>query len=124
MGSTRVRTSRRSPNRGSHGYTYEYMRPWDAYWPNGPLPAWQARRGWGRVAIANSDSGAYAYAHSAIDQATWAVNELLDRGLHTWRFSFLVANRMVYTDDFIQDVLGIEILPEALRHYTSIELLP
>ncbi|MCH8855362.1 MAG: NAD(P)-binding protein [Proteobacteria bacterium] len=72
-------------NRWSHGYTYEYMRPWDAYWPAGPLPAWQARRGWGRVAIANSDSGAYAYAHSAIDQATRAVQELLPEAkLPTW----------------------------------------
>lgn len=64
-------------NRWSHGYSYEYMRPWDRYWPGGPLPAERARRGWGRVAIANSDAGAYAYAHSAIDQATRAVQELL-----------------------------------------------
>jgi spermidine dehydrogenase len=64
-------------NRWSHGYTYEYMRPWDRYWPAGPLPAPTARRGWGRVAIANSDAGAYAYAHSAIDQATRAVQQLL-----------------------------------------------
>ncbi len=64
-------------NRWSHGYSYEYMRPWDAYWPDGPLPITTARRGWGRIAIANSDSGAYAYAHSAIDQAVRAVRELL-----------------------------------------------
>jgi spermidine dehydrogenase len=64
-------------NRWSHGYSYEYMRPWDAYWPDGPLPIATARRGWGRIAIANSDSGAYAYAHSAIDQAVRAVRELL-----------------------------------------------
>ena len=25
-------------NRWSHGYSYEYMRPWDTYWPEGRLP--------------------------------------------------------------------------------------
>jgi spermidine dehydrogenase len=64
-------------NRWSHGYAYEYMRPWDAFWPDGPLPIETARRSWGRIAIANSDSGAYAYAHSAIDQAARAVKDLL-----------------------------------------------
>ncbi|MBT9599102.1 MAG: NAD(P)-binding protein [Vitreoscilla sp.] len=64
-------------NRWAHGYSYEYMRPWDRYWPAGPLPCERARRGWGRVAIANSDAGAYAYAHGAIDQATRAVQDLL-----------------------------------------------
>ncbi|HET6376549.1 MAG TPA: NAD(P)/FAD-dependent oxidoreductase, partial [Methylocella sp.] len=64
-------------NRWSHGYSYEYMRPWDSYWPGGPLPIDAARKGWGRIAIANADSGAYAYAHSAIDQAARAVAGLL-----------------------------------------------
>jgi spermidine dehydrogenase len=64
-------------NRWSHGYAYEYMRPWDSYWPAGPLPIETSRRGWGKIAIANSDAGAYAYAHSAIDQAVRAVRELL-----------------------------------------------
>ena len=64
-------------NRWSHGYAYEYMRPWDAYWPDGPLPIATSRKGWGRIAIANSDAGAYAYAHSAMDQAARAVRELL-----------------------------------------------
>ena len=64
-------------NRWSHGYALEYMRPWDQYWPDGKLPIETARQGWGRIAIANSDSGAYAYAHSAIDQAARAVNELI-----------------------------------------------
>ncbi|MGV3489819.1 MAG: NAD(P)-binding protein [Devosia sp.] len=67
-------------NRWSHGYALEYMRPWDAFWPDGPLPIETARQGWGRIAIANSDSGAYAYVHSAIDQAARAVDELLGRG--------------------------------------------
>lgn len=64
-------------NRWSHGYALEYMRPWDAYWPDGPLPIETSRKGWGRIAIANSDAGAYAYAHSAIDQAGRAIRELL-----------------------------------------------
>ena len=64
-------------NRWAHGYAYEYMRPWDQFWPNGPLPIETARKGWGRIAIANSDSGAYAYVHSAIDQAVRAVRELV-----------------------------------------------
>jgi spermidine dehydrogenase len=64
-------------NRWSHGYAYEYMRPWDQFWPDGPLPIETARQPWGRIAIANSDSGAYAYAHSAIDQAVRAVRDLL-----------------------------------------------
>lgn len=64
-------------NRWSHGYSYEYMRPWDGYWPAGPLPVETSRRPIGRIAIANADAGAYAYANSAIDQATRAVRELL-----------------------------------------------
>ena len=64
-------------NRWSHGYALEYMRPWDAFWPDGPLPIETSRKGWGRIAIANSDAGAFAYVHSAIDQAGRAVKELL-----------------------------------------------
>jgi len=64
-------------NRWSHGYAYEYMRPWDSFWPDGKLPIEAARKSWGRIAIANSDSGAYAYVHSAIDQAARAVRDLL-----------------------------------------------
>ncbi len=64
-------------NRWSHGYAYEYMRPWDQFWPDGPLPIEAARQPWGRIAVANADSGAYAYAHSAIDQAVRAVRDLI-----------------------------------------------
>ena len=72
-------------NRWAHGYACEYMRPWDAFWPRGPLPCERARRGWGRVAIANADAGAFAFAHSAIDQATRAVQELLPQArLPAW----------------------------------------
>lgn len=64
-------------NRWAHGYAREYLRPWDAFWPDGPLPIETARKAWGRIAIANSDSGAYAYANAAIDQAARAVRDLL-----------------------------------------------
>jgi spermidine dehydrogenase len=64
-------------NRWAHGYAREYMRPWDKFWPDAPLPIETARRSWGRIAIANADSGAYAYANSAIDQAARAVRDLL-----------------------------------------------
>ena len=64
-------------NRWSHGYALEYMRPWDTFWPDGPLPITESRKPWGRIAIANSDAGASAYVHSAIDQAARAVKELL-----------------------------------------------
>ena len=64
-------------NRWSHGYALEYMRPWDGFWPDGPLPIAESRKPWGRIAIANADAGAYAYVHSAIDQAGRAVKELL-----------------------------------------------
>jgi spermidine dehydrogenase len=42
-----------------------------------PLPIEVSRQGYGRVSIANSDAGAYASVHSAIDQAGRAVAELL-----------------------------------------------
>ncbi|WP_119392309.1 NAD(P)-binding protein [Taklimakanibacter lacteus] len=64
-------------NRWAHGYAREYMRPWDPFWPDGKLPIETARKPWGRVAIANADSGAYAYANCAIDQAARAVRDLL-----------------------------------------------
>lgn len=64
-------------NRWAHGYAREYLRPWDAFWPDGLLPIETARKAWGRIAIANSDSGAYPYANGAIDQAARAVRDLL-----------------------------------------------
>lgn len=64
-------------NRWPHGYAYEYNDlydppDWDRY--NGPHL--EARRPFGRVAIANSDAEAYAYVNGAIDAAFRAVNEL------------------------------------------------
>ena len=64
-------------NRWAHGYAYEYGRPWDEFWPEGPLPSHIARKQIGRIAIANSDSAPRAYVDSAIDMAWRAVRELL-----------------------------------------------
>lgn len=65
-------------NRWPHGYAYEYNSLWDPFWLNGgEQPCVAARKPFGRIAIANSDAGAYAYTDSAIDQAHRAVSELL-----------------------------------------------
>jgi spermidine dehydrogenase len=65
-------------NRWPHGYAYEYNSLWDPFWLNGgEQPCVAARKPFGRIAIANSDAGAYAYTDCAIDQAWRAVHELL-----------------------------------------------
>jgi spermidine dehydrogenase len=64
-------------NRWPHGYAYEYNSLWDDFWLNGgELPCEVARKPFGRIAIANSDAGAYAYTDCAIDQAWRAVGEI------------------------------------------------
>jgi spermidine dehydrogenase len=63
-------------NRWAHGYAYEYSTMWDEDWPEDRRPCVLARKTFGRIAIANSDAGAYAYTDGAIDQAWRAVNEL------------------------------------------------
>jgi spermidine dehydrogenase len=68
-------------NRWPHGYAYEYnplYDPWDI--PESQRPHVIGRRMFGRIAIANSDSGAQAYTDCAIDQAHRAVQELLSAG--------------------------------------------
>ena len=62
-------------NRWPHGYGYVANSLFDPddYEKTVEL----ARRPFGRVAIANSDSGGDAYAHLAIDAAARAVRELL-----------------------------------------------
>jgi spermidine dehydrogenase len=65
-------------NRWPHGYAYEYNPLFDPDWPPGEAPHEIGRARFGRIAIANSDSGAAAYTDSAIDQAHRAVMELLD----------------------------------------------
>ena len=64
-------------NRWPHGYAYEYNSLWDKFWlEGGETPCEIARKPFGRIAIANSDAGAYAYTDGAIDQAWRAVQEL------------------------------------------------
>ncbi len=63
-------------NRWPHGYAYEYLDLWDPEWAPGEAPHEIARRPFGRIAFANSDAGATAYTHVAIDEAWRAVGEL------------------------------------------------
>ena len=63
-------------NRWPHGYSYGYLDLWDPEWPAGEAPHEIARRPFGNIAIANSDAGAEAYTHVAIDEARRAVGEL------------------------------------------------
>ena len=64
-------------NRWPHGYAYQYNSLWDPFWlEGGPLPCVEARKPFGRVAIANADADAYAYTDCAINQAHRAVNDL------------------------------------------------
>jgi spermidine dehydrogenase len=63
-------------NRWPHGYAYDYLDLWDPEWPPGRAPHEIARQPFGNIAIANSDAGADAYTHVAIDQALRAVEDL------------------------------------------------
>ena len=64
-------------NRWPHGYAYEYSSLWDKFvLEGGETPCEAARKPFGRIAIANSDAGAYAYTDEAINQAFRAVGEL------------------------------------------------
>jgi spermidine dehydrogenase len=64
-------------NRWPHGYAYDYLDLFDPEWPPGQAPNQIARRRFGQVAIANSDAGADAYMHVAVDQAHRAVSDLV-----------------------------------------------
>jgi spermidine dehydrogenase len=64
-------------NRWPHGYAYEYNSLWDKFWlEGGETPCEVARKPFGRIAIANTDAGAYAYTDCAIDHAYRAVGEI------------------------------------------------
>ena len=63
-------------NRWPHGYAYEYMDLWDDEYLEGEAPHELARTPRGAISIANSDAGASAYTHVAIDEAFRAVQEL------------------------------------------------
>ena len=64
-------------NRWPHGYAYQYNSLYDDFWVNGTTPPCvEARKPFGRIAIANADADAYAYTDCAINQAYRAVKEL------------------------------------------------
>jgi spermidine dehydrogenase len=65
-------------NRWNYGYAYELTSLYDPslYGPVANQPQVKGRRPYKNVAIANSDSGAFAYTHSAINEAYRAVQEL------------------------------------------------
>jgi spermidine dehydrogenase len=63
-------------NRWPHGYAPEYNPLFDPDVPAAERPNVVGRARFGRITIANSDSGAAAYTDSAIDQAHRAVTEL------------------------------------------------
>jgi len=65
-------------NRWPHGYAPEYNPLWEPDLPLERQPHVIGRARFGRITIANSDSGRAAYTDSAIDQAHRAVFELLD----------------------------------------------
>ena len=65
-------------HRWPHGYAYQYNSLFDPFWLAGQEgPCVTARQPFGRIAIANSDAGAYAYADCAIDQGCRSVQEIL-----------------------------------------------
>jgi spermidine dehydrogenase len=67
-------------NRWPHGYAYEYNPLFDPDWDEHNQPHVVGRQPFGRITIANSDSGAAAYTDSAIDQAYRAIGEILAMG--------------------------------------------
>ena len=67
-------------NRWPHGYAYQYNSLDDEFWLKGTEPPCvRARQPHGRIAIANSDSAAYAYTDAAIDHGRRAAREVLAR---------------------------------------------
>ncbi|MEH6589031.1 MAG: FAD/NAD(P)-binding protein [Halioglobus sp.] len=63
-------------NRWPHGYSHDYLDLWDPDWPEGEAPHLIASKPFGNITMANSDAGADAYTHVAIDEAYRAVQEL------------------------------------------------
>jgi spermidine dehydrogenase len=68
-------------NRWPHGYAYEYNSLYDPEWAAGQAPCEIGRSAFGRIHIANSDAGAFAYTNEAIDQAWRAVGEITRKGV-------------------------------------------
>ena len=71
--------SARPVNRWPHGFAPEQNPLFDEDLAAGNQSHEIGRAQFGRIAIANSDSGGAAYTDSAIDQAHRAVSELLTR---------------------------------------------
>jgi spermidine dehydrogenase len=63
-------------NRWPHGYSRDYLDLWDPDWPEGEAQHLIASRPFGNITMANSDAGANAYTHVAIDEAFRAVQQL------------------------------------------------
>jgi spermidine dehydrogenase len=63
-------------NRWPHGYSREYLSHLDPEYAENESPHLRGRRPFGRITMANADSGASAYLDAAIDQAHRAVEEL------------------------------------------------
>jgi spermidine dehydrogenase len=65
-------------NRWNYGYAHELTSVWDPslYGPNADQPHVRGRVPFRNIAIANADSGAFAYTHAAISEAFRAVNDL------------------------------------------------
>jgi len=69
-------------NRWPHGYAYTYDTLDDPDMPDAERPHVLGRQPFGRITIANADSGAAAFTNVAIDQAERAVQECLaSRGM-------------------------------------------
>jgi spermidine dehydrogenase len=66
-------------NRWPHGYSYEYISLYDPIWPAGQAPHEIGRKPFGRIHIANSDAGMFAYTNEAIDQGWRAVREIITK---------------------------------------------
>ncbi|MEV3978517.1 hypothetical protein [Nonomuraea sp. NPDC049758] len=63
-------------HRWGHGLPVAYCRPWHPFYPDGPFPADVARRRFGRIAIAGSDTEPAAGGDAAVVAAHRAVREL------------------------------------------------
>ena len=65
-------------NRWNYGYAYELCSTFDPsiFGPAAEQPHVKGRVPFRNVSIANSDSGAFAYTHSAYNEAFRAVNDL------------------------------------------------
>lgn len=63
-------------NRWPHGYAYGYLDLWDENFSEGSAPHEIARLPFGNITFANSDSGADAYTHVAIDEASRAIKDI------------------------------------------------